>query len=75
MQATAIRTFVVQQLLSRLGSIFGVGTLHNGINRARLLAESAVDALGHVDIVAGGSARAIGTLLSLDGDGLGGADL
>lgn len=70
-----IRTLVVQQLLSRLGGVFSVGALDNGVDGARLLAEAAVDALGHVDIVAGRTARAIGTLFGLDGDGLGWADL
>lgn len=68
-------TLVVQQLFSRLGSVLGVGALDNGVDGARLLAEAAVDALGHVDIVAGGSSGAVGSLLGLDGDGLGGADL
>jgi hypothetical protein len=34
------------------------------------LAEAAVDALGHVDVVAGGAAAAILTLLCLNSDGL-----
>jgi hypothetical protein len=68
-------TLVVQKLFSRLGGVFGIGALDDGVDGARLLAETAVDALGHVDIVAGGSSGAVGTLLGLNGDGLGGADL
>jgi hypothetical protein len=34
------------------------------------LAEAAVDALGHVDVVAGGAPAAVLTLLSLNRDGL-----
>lgn len=66
---------VVQQLLPRLGSVLGIRRLDNGVDGARLLAEAAVDALRHVDVVAGRAARAILTLLGFDGDGLGGADL
>lgn len=70
-----VRTLVVQKLFSGLGSVLGVGRLNDGVDGARLLAETAVNALGHVDIVLGGSAGSISSLLSLDGDGLGGADL
>lgn len=35
------------------------------------MAEAAVDALSHVNVVAGGSAAAVGSWLSLDCDGLG----
>jgi hypothetical protein len=65
---------VIQQLLSRLGRILGIRALHNGVHGAGFLAEAAVDALGHIDVVAGGAARAVLALLGLDGDGLGGAD-
>ena len=65
---------VVQQLLARLGGVLGVGALDNGVHGARLLAEAAVDALGHVDVVAGRAAGAVGALLGLDRDGLGRAD-
>jgi hypothetical protein len=65
---------VVQQLLPRLGGVLGVGALDNGVHGARLLAEAAVDALGHVDVVAGRAAGAVGALLGLDRDGLGRAD-
>ena len=68
-------TLVIQQFLSRLSGVLGVGALNNGVDGAGFLAETAVDALGHVDIVTGGSARAIGTLFGFNGDGLGRADL
>lgn len=44
--------------------------LHNGIHRAGLLAETTVDTLGHVDVIACRPAAAIGSWLSLNGDGL-----
>lgn len=44
--------------------------LHDGIHGAGLLAEAAVDALGHVDVVTRGAAAAVGAGLSLDGDRL-----
>ena len=65
---------VVQQLLARLGGVLGVGALDNGVHGTRLLAEAAVDALGHVDVVAGRAAGAVSALLGLDGDGLRRAD-
>ena len=51
-----------------------VGSLHNRIYRAGLLAKSAIDALGHVNIVPGGSAGTILAGLGLDGNGLGWAN-
>jgi hypothetical protein len=45
-------------------------TFYNSINGAALLAETAVDALGHVDVVACGPPGAVHTLLSLDSDSL-----
>src|SRR5205085_10724845 len=44
------------------------------IDRAGLLTEAAIDALGHVDVVAGGAAAAVLARFGLDGDRLGGAD-
>src|SRR6516162_10886573 len=41
---------------------------HDGIDRAGLLAEPAVDALEEVDVVAGRAARAIDGDIGLDGD-------
>jgi hypothetical protein len=43
-------------------------TLNNGIDGARLLAEAAVDALGHINIVSRSPSRTIITLLCLDCD-------
>lgn len=53
---------------------WSIRTFHDGVHGAALLAETAVDALGHVDIVSGSTPAAIFTLLGLDGDGLSGAD-
>jgi hypothetical protein len=53
----------------------GVLTLNNGIDGARLLAETAVDTLGHVDIVSSRSTGAVLTFLSFNGDSLSWADL
>lgn len=49
-------------------------TLDNGVNRARLLAETAVDALCHVNVVARCPPAAVHALLGLDCDGLRRAD-
>jgi hypothetical protein len=65
---------VVEKLLPCLHGVLGVGALHDGVHGARLLAEAAVDALGHVNVVAGRAARAVSALLGLDGDGLRRAD-
>lgn len=67
-------TLVVKQLLPRLGRVFGIGALDDGVHGARLLAEAAVDALCHVDVVARRPAGPVGALLGLDGDGLRRAD-
>lgn len=44
--------------------------LHDGVDRTRLLTEAAVDAFGHVDVVASRPPAAVGASLRLDGDGL-----
>ena len=49
-------------------------TLNNRIDRAALLAKTAVDALCHVNIVACGPPAAVHALFSLDCDGLRRAD-
>ena len=57
----------------RVSDAQGVGlplTLHNGVNRATLLAQAAVDTLGHIDIVASRPPASVHTLFSLNGDGL-----
>jgi hypothetical protein len=56
--------------LVRLCRVLKVGALYNCIHGAGLLAEAAVDALGHVNVVARGAPAPILTLLRLDGDGL-----
>src|SRR5262245_66684031 len=50
---------VVEQLLARLGRELVIGALDDRIDRAGLLAEAAIDALHHVDVVAGGAAGAV----------------
>ena len=62
---------IVQELLVRFGGELKVGSLHDGIDGTGLLAVSAVDALGHVDVVSGGPTGPILSLLGIDGDGLG----
>ena len=54
--------------------IYANAPLYNGVDRAGLLAETTVDALGHVNIVARRAAGAVGALLRFDGDRLGRAD-
>jgi len=44
--------------------------LYDGVHRTRLLTEAAVDAFGHVDVVASRPPAAIGAGFSFDGDGL-----
>src|SRR5260370_709673 len=46
---------VVEQLLAGFGGVFEVRALDDGIDRAGFLAEAAIDALGHVDVVARGA--------------------
>src|SRR5579863_9432150 len=60
---------VVEELLAGLGREFEIRPLDDRIDRAGLLAEAAIDALGHVDVVARGAAAAVGARLRLDGDG------
>src|SRR5204862_5915994 len=62
---------VVVELLARFGGEFEIRTLHDGVHRARLLAQPAIDALDHVDVVARGAARAVvAARAGLDGDRL-----
>merc|ERR1719391_1153724 len=65
---------VVEQLFVGLGAELKVGALHNGVHGTCLLAKSAVDALGHVDVVSGSSSGPVSALLCLNGDGLSRAD-
>lgn len=66
---------VVQQLFSRLGGVFGIRGLDDGINGAALLAETAVDALCHINVVTRCSPASVLALFGFDRNGLGGADL
>lgn len=65
---------VVEKLLMGLGRELEVGTFDDRVHWARLLAESTVDTLGHVDIVTRCPSGAVLTLLSLNRDSLGRAD-
>mmetsp|Transcript_63821 Transcript_63821/g.168641 ORF Transcript_63821/g.168641 Transcript_63821/m.168641 type:complete len:276 (-) Transcript_63821:25-852(-) len=65
---------VVQQLLVGLCGVLKIGTLDDRVDRARLLAEAAEDALGHVDVVARRATGAVIPDLGLDRDRLGRAD-
>src|ERR1041385_9497184 len=76
--AVAVREqalLVVVELLARLGGELEVRPLDDGVDRAGLLAHAAVDALHHVDVVAGGAAGAVvAARAGLDGDRLGRTD-
>src|SRR5206468_595693 len=66
---------VVIELFPRLGRKFEIRALHHGVDRAGLLAQPAVDAFHHVNVVAGGAAGAVVAARSrLDGDRLGRTD-
>src|SRR3954452_22471614 len=65
---------VVEQLLAGLGGKLEVGAFDDGIHRTRLLAQPAVDALRHIDVVSRGPAGAVLARFGLNGDRLGGAD-
>src|SRR5439155_24219188 len=59
------------ELLARLGGELEIRPFDDGIDRTGLLAQPAIDAFDHVDVVARGAARAVvATRTSLDGDGL-----
>src|SRR3990167_1594956 len=65
------KTFlVVVELFAGLGRELDVRPFHDGVDRAGLLAQAAVDALDHVDVVAGRAAAAVLARLGLDRDGL-----
>src|SRR5918996_1499365 len=65
---------VVKQLGARLGRKLEVRALDDRVDRAGLLAHAAVDALDHVDVVAGGPPGAVRARLGFDGDRLRRAD-
>src|SRR5579863_10253502 len=60
---------VVEQLLAGLGGELEIRTLDDGIDRAGLLAIAAIDAFGHVDVVARRAPAAVFARLGLDRDG------
>src|SRR5215470_11441282 len=63
------------EFLARLGGELEVRPLHDGIDGTGLLAESAIDAFDHVDVVARGAAGpVVAAWPGLDGDRLRGAD-
>src|SRR5215470_2013668 len=59
----------VQQIATPLAVVLENARFDYGVHRAGLLTETAEDALGEVDVVAGGTTRAVGALLRVDGDG------
>ena len=65
---------IVQEFLVRVRGVLEVGALHDRVHRARLLAEAAVDALRHVDVVPRRAPRAVLAHLRLDRDRLRRAD-
>src|SRR5579875_736736 len=70
--AIAIREqllLVVKELLPRLGRKFEIRSLDDRIHGAGLLAEPAINALRHVDVVARRTTAPVGARLRLDRDG------
>src|SRR4051794_35776943 len=66
---------VIIEFLACLGREFEVRAFHDGVDRTGFLAEAAVDAFHHVDVVANGPARAVVTARAgLDSDRLCRAD-
>src|SRR5712671_6400267 len=62
---------VIIKFLTRLGREFEIRSLDDGIDRTGLLAQPAIDALHHVDVVAHGAAGAVvAARTGLDGDRL-----
>src|SRR5258708_27367880 len=59
---------VVEKLLASFGGELEIRALDDRVDRAGLLAEAAIDALGHVDVVAGRSSAAVVARLGLDRD-------
>src|SRR6202008_138252 len=63
--------FVVVKLLARFGCVFEVRTLDDGVDRTGFLAQPAIDAFDHVDVVARGTAGAVvAARAGFDGDRL-----
>src|SRR3977135_2595533 len=76
--AVAVREqalLVVVELLAGLGCELEIRALDDGVDRAGFLAQPAIDAFDHVDVVAGGAACAVvPARAGLDGDRLRRAD-
>src|SRR5512142_1606391 len=64
----------VDEIAALLAVVFEDPGLDDRVDGTAFLAEAAEDALGQVDVVARGAARAVGALLGFDGDGERGAD-
>ncbi len=47
------------KLLARFGGVFEVRTLDDGVDRAGLLAQPAIDTFDHINVVAGDTAGAV----------------
>src|SRR5690349_2339295 len=58
----------VEEVAARFAVVLDEARLHDGIDRAALLAHAAEDAFHEVDVVAGGAPRAVVALLALDRD-------
>src|SRR6202035_1270496 len=70
--AVAVREqllLVVEELLAGFRRELEIRPLDDGVDRAGLLAEAAIDAFRHVDVVARRAPAAVFARLRLDGDG------
>src|SRR5262249_21742827 len=65
---------IVHELFAGLGGELEVRPFDYRVHRAGFLAQATVDALGHVDVIARGAARAVLARLGLDRDRLRRAD-
>jgi len=61
--------FVVEEFLVPECGVLEVRSFDDGIDGTGFLAETAEDALSHIDVILGGTARAIGTGLRFNCDG------
>ena len=61
---------VIVKLFARFCRVFEIGAFDDGVDGTRFLAKTAINTLGHVDIVSRRSSAAISSLLGLNGDGL-----
>src|SRR5690606_21211386 len=61
---------VVEQFFTSFRRELEVRPFDDRVHRASFLTEAAVDALGHVDVIARGTATAVFTRFCLDGDRL-----